>query len=276
MKNISIKNDKPIILFDTSYFIFYRYFSSLKWYQFRNKEINYQEIDKDEVFMNAFYKHIKDDLKKMCKVWKTDFSQFLFCCDCSRDKIWRNEFTTAYKQTRTVNPTFNTQIFYMFYKYLEENMNAWGCHIILQDQLEADDVVYLTKNKLIQDGFTNSIIIITNDNDYLQLLDAQTKLINMNPNKNDLSLRSCGDPKKDLKIKLIMGDKVDNISAIHNGVGPKIAFKLASLSDEEFENYLVQKKCKDIYLKNKKIIDFEEIPSYLQDIYKSNNSFEIK
>ena len=47
--NIQIKKDLPVILIDTSYFIFYRYYSTLKWYQFRNKEINYQAIDQDDI-----------------------------------------------------------------------------------------------------------------------------------------------------------------------------------------------------------------------------------
>ena len=45
--SIQLKNNLPVILIDTSYFIFYRYYSTLKWYQFRNKEINYQAIDQD-------------------------------------------------------------------------------------------------------------------------------------------------------------------------------------------------------------------------------------
>lgn len=270
MKNIHIKNSSPVILLDTSYFIFYRYYSTLKWYQFRNKEIDYPNIHENQEFVNAFYKHVMDDFKKLCKTWKTSLSQMIFCCDCSRDKIWRNEFTNFYKQTRVVNPTFNGNIFVRFYEYIEKNMDQWGCHLVTLDQLEADDIVYLTKKKLLEQQFTNTIVVITNDNDYLQLLDSQTKLFNMNPKKNDLSIRSCGDPKKDLKIKLIMGDKVDNISAIHPCLGPKSADKLASLPDDEFEEYLVSKNCKENYLKNKKIIDFTEIPNSLQEAFNVN------
>ena len=214
--------------------------------------------------MTAFYKHIVEDLKKLCKKHNTDLSQIIFCCDCSRDKIWRNEFTDKYKQTRIANPTFNSQIFFKFYQFIEERMKEWGCHILTQDFLEADDIAYLTKQHIVKSGYQNDIIIITNDSDYLQLLDSQTKLFNLNPIKNDLSLRSCGDPAKDLKIKLIMGDKVDNI---HSGIGQKNAFKIASLSNDDFEKYLITKNCKDIYLKNKKIIDFTEIPSQLQELF---------
>jgi 5'-3' exonuclease len=264
----------PVLLIDTSYFIFYRYYSSLKWYQFKNKEINYETIDQDDVFMTAFFKHILDDFKKLCKKWKTNMSQMVFCCDCSRDKIWRNEFIDAYKQTRITHSTFNSQIFFRFYQYLEEHQQDWKINIISQDHLEADDIAYLMKQLLLKHEFTNEIIIITNDNDYLQLLDPQTKLINLNPKNNDLSIRSCGDPQKDLKIKLIMGDKVDNIKAIHPGIGQKVATKLASLSEEDFEKYMVTKNCKENYEKNKKIIAFSEIPKDLQEIFFTTHSIQ--
>lgn len=268
--NIQIKKDLPVILIDTSYFIFYRYYSTLRWYQFRNKEINYQTIDQDDTFMTAFYKHINEDFKKLAKTWKTDFSQFIFCCDCSRDKIWRNEFTDQYKQTRVVNPTFNGQIFLRFYQYLEEKTK----HVLTIEHLEADDICYLTKTTLQNNNFPQPIVIITNDNDYLQLLDSSTHIYNMNPKKNNLAERSCGDPRLDLRIKLIMGDKVDNIKAIHPGIGPKNAARLAALDEEAFEKYLTQKNCKDIFLKNKKVIDFTEIPFHFQIAFKDKFIWE--
>ena len=103
MKHISLSKSLPVVLVDTSYFIFYRYFSSVKWYQFRKKDIDFTTIDQDDVFMKAFMKHILDDLKKICKTWKTQMSQMIFCCDCSRENIWRNEFTNQYKKNRMMH-----------------------------------------------------------------------------------------------------------------------------------------------------------------------------
>lgn len=252
---MELKNGEAVILVDTSYFIFYRYYSSLKWYQFRNKEIDYTTIHDDDTFITAFQKHVQQDLDKLCKKWKT--SQVIFCCDCSRENIWRNEHTGAYKQTRVTNPTFNGNIFVKFFEYIER---CGKYPLVMIERLEADDVVYLMKGALQTAGYTGSIIVITNDNDYLQLLDTQTRLFNMNPKKNDLSERSCGDPRMDLRIKMIMGDKVDNIPAMHGGIGPKIAKKLAQLDEPAFEKYLQQKNCKEAFLRNKKVIDFSEIP----------------
>ena len=265
----------PVVLFDTSYFIFYRYFSTLKWYQFRNKDIVYTELDTNEEFVKSFEKHVYQDFKKICKQWKTDFSNMIFCCDCSRDMIWRNQHHESYKGHRVQNPTFNPNIFVKFYEYLERNQNKWGIHKLCMDHLEADDIAYLTKNKLIEKGLKQPIIIITNDNDYLQMLDEQTHIFNMNGKGSDLSKRSCGEPMKDLKIKIIMGDVSDNISSIHSGIGPKTAMKLASLTDEAFTEYLNKHQCHDVYYKNKKMIDFREIPMELCEGFHSAYEFEL-
>ena len=128
------------------------------------------------------------------------------------------------------------------------------------------------KEKIKSLDYTNKLIIITNDNDYLQLIDENTKIINL-ANK-DIGERSIGDPKLDLRIKLIMGDKSDNIQPIHKGIGQKIALKLASLSNEEFEEYLIEKNCKDKYENNRLLVDFTMIPKEL--IEKFNNSISIE
>ena len=275
MTLIRINKLLPVVLFDTSYFIFYRYFSTLKWYQFRNKNIVYTELDTNEEFVKSFEKHVYQDFKKICKQWRTDISNMIFCCDCSRDMIWRNEHQEYYKGHRVQNPTFNPNIFVKFYEYLERNQNKWGIHKLCIEHLEADDIAYLTKKKLLEKGWTQPIVMITNDNDYLQMLDEQTHIFNMNGKGGDLSKRSCGEPKKDLKIKIIMGDVSDNIPSIHPGIGPKTAMKLASLSEEEFTDYLNKNNCCDFYDKNKKLIDFTEIPMNLKEGFQSAYQFEL-
>jgi 5'-3' exonuclease len=257
---IKLDKEKPIILIDTSYFIFYRYFSTLRWFQFTTDKIDYETITENEVFITAFYKHTTDDLKKLCKKWNTTLTQMVFCCDCPRENIWRNNFTKEYKSNRLVNPTFNSKIFTKFYEYLKMN----NLHRIAIDCLEADDIVYLVKKSLK----TNNCIIITNDNDYLQLIDENTKIYNMTGKGNDITERSCGDPKKDLRIKIIMGDKSDNIEPIHKGIGAVTAKKLASLTENELETYLIEKGCKEVYDTNRILIDFEKIPQeYIETFY---------
>jgi len=151
-------------------------------------------------------------------------------------------------------------IFTKFYSYIQDTY-----HRICVDNLEADDIVCLTK-KLIGD---EDIVIITNDNDYLQLIDERTKIYNMSGKGNDITTRSCGDPKTDLKLKIILGDKSDNIPPIHKGIGAITAKKLAALSDDDLETYLIEKGCKEIYDNNRLLIDFEMIPAENIEDFKS-------
>ena len=97
---IKINNAAPIILIDTSYFIFYRYFSTVKWYKYKQKDIDFTRIHEDDVFIIALLKHALSDFKKLCKEWKTTMSNIIFCCDFYRESIWRNDFTDGYKQHR--------------------------------------------------------------------------------------------------------------------------------------------------------------------------------
>lgn len=256
---ITLDKTSPVILIDTSYFIFYRYFSSIKWYQFQNKEIDYDDIHNDEAFMKALEKHTLADIKKLCKTWKTKFSNIIFCCDCYREDIWRNHLTTGYKAARVVNAKFNQYIFQKFYEYLETNKTDWGISILAVDKLEADDVAYLSKRTLQSKYWEQPIVIITNDNDYLQTLDNQTHIYNMTGKGNDISKRSCGNPLIDLNIKIIQGDKSDNIKPIHTGMTTKLATALAS-DPVALEEYLLEKNCRAAYENNRKLIDFTMIP----------------
>jgi 5'-3' exonuclease len=263
--SITLEKNKAVILIDTSYFVFYRYFSTLRWFQFRNEDIDYSTITDNETFMEAFYKHVQDDFKKLCKSWDTTLSQFIFCCDCSRGTIWRNNFTNGYKSLRIQNQTFNPTIFTKFYAFIEK----LNLHKIAIDCLEADDVVYLTKQLMTDE---QCIIIITNDNDYLQIVDERTKIFNMSGKGNDITTRSCGNPQKDLLIKIIMGDKSDNILPIHKGIGAVTANKLASLSETDLETYLIEKNCKDTFENNRLLIDFKKIPVEYIETFKASVS----
>lgn len=273
MNQIKLLFDKPVVLIDTSYFVFYRYFSTLRWYRFKYPDVIVETIDTNEEFINFFKKHVFNDLKKLCNTWNTTLTNILFCCDCPRGDIWRNIHHDSYKGKRTVNESFNPNIFVKFFEYIEENQENWGINIINVDYLEADDIVYMIKKKLKLQGWQKDMVIITNDNDYLQLLDEGIHIYNMNGKGNDISQRSCGDPKKDLLIKIIMGDKSDNILPIKTGIGIKTAMKLVELSHEEFEVYLDRNKCRENFNNNKKMIDFNEIPSELH--VKFNSLYEI-
>ena len=179
MNTISF-NKNNIILIDSSYYVFHRYFATYRWFSFQNIDVAVENIVNNEVFINAFYKHINNDIKKLCKKWNTNKNNIVFCLDCQRAEIWRNDIYNIYKATRIQKTNFNKKIFNIF----NEHIKTLGFQYLSQYRLEGDDVIYLsqkmikTQLELLNDSEIN-IIIIANDNDFLQLVDKNVHIYNM-------------------------------------------------------------------------------------------------
>ena len=85
----------------------------------------------------------------------------------------------------------------------------------------------------------------------------------------DISLRGTLNPKLDLLIKIIYGDKSDNINKIGSFITKDLALKIASMSDDIREKYLIDNNIKDSYDLNKKLVCLENIPIEIIDNFNS-------
>jgi DNA polymerase-1 len=127
------------------------------------------------------------------------------------------------------------------------------------------------------DTYLNNIhiTIITNDNDYIQLMNID-RLSDINQN-NVLMIKNLQDKsicdrvncssQIYINVKKILGDKSDNIPSITRKCGEKTAFKLAS--NQDMLNNLLEKDrdAKKQYELNDLLIDFKNIPEeYCCDI----------
>lgn len=253
MSNITVNSSKPIILIDNSYYIFNRYFATIRWFKQRETDIdlNPDTIIQNKEFMIAFIKHFEADIKKLTVKFKTIKDNIVFCLDCPRSSIWRNTFYDKYKQTRIKKDNFNSDIFNIFEDYLNSN----NYKLCKYDTLEADDIVYLIQKKI---NTLSKIIIITNDNDYLQMYSPNVKIFNMQ--FKDLSLKINYNPYTELLLKIIIGDKSDNIPKIFNGLKKDTALNIALMTHENRFEYLKSNNIIDIFNLNKKLIDLNEIP----------------
>jgi 5'-3' exonuclease len=264
MWNIIINNNYPIILIDCSYYIFYRYFATIKWFKFKEIDIDPENIENNDIFLEAIKKHFNNDIKKIIKKYKTIYNNIYFCLDCSRDNIWRNNLYTDYKSGRVTSNQFNNKIFDLF-------INKFNIDIpmISLNKLEADDVVAIIHKNIRKLNNTKDIIIITNDNDYIQLFDKNTTIINMN--FKDITLRN-----KELSVdnylifKILLGDKVDNIKKI--GKINKNHIK-EILNNNDLENWLKLNNLYEQYEKNRELIDFNYIPIELINELLNNINF---
>jgi 5'-3' exonuclease len=139
------------------------------------------------------------------------------------------------------------------------------------NNLEADDVVYLIQKKIKEEIKDYQIIIITNDNDYLQMYDRNINIYNMQ--FKDLSLRIKNNPVVELEFKIIYGDKSDNIQKIQIGLNKNNALKLAIMNNEEKFKYLVDNNILEKYKLNKTLVDLSQIPETLMISF--NNKYNI-
>jgi 5'-3' exonuclease len=250
---LDFQKNKSVVLIDGSYYVFYRYFATMRWFTFQKKEFNIETITENQEFVASFIKHLESDLKKICKKWNTDINNLIFCTDCQRCKIWRNDIYKEYKGTRVQNANFNGKIFNVFTDYLQKK----GIKKIWFERLEADDVIYLIQNKL-KTVFSSHIIIITNDNDYLQLADVGITIMNMQ--FKDITQRGTKNARHDLYAKAIYGDKSDNIQKIVSFITKEKAVQLAQLGELELKQWLVENNLEDKFKFNMKLISFEHIP----------------
>lgn len=254
--------NKPILFFDCSYVIFYRYYAIKGWY----KRAYEQEIDVDKVFQNedfmakydsSFEKTIVD----ICKKYNTHSSNVIFAKDCSREKIWRTSIYPQYKASRDDRSnSFNGDIFKHTYNVLFPKLQRkYGFYTLYQNHLEADDLIAIVVSYLREQGYDTTMTIITNDNDYVQLYKHNVNIYNL----QNKSLRDrISNVDTYLSHKIIVGDKSDNIKSVGKKIGDKTAQKM--LDDvATYTKIMSQPGVEDQYNLNKTLIDFDNIPDNL-------------
>ena len=104
--------------------------------------------------------------------------------------------------------------------------------------------------------------------DYLQLAGPQIQLYDLKYRKLTERKSSFNNAKKDLFVKILTGDKSDNIKGVFKKCGPKTACKYYE-NKELFEEKLKSVEgAMERYLLNKKMVDFNEIPEELINNFK--------
>ena len=96
-----------IILVDTSYTSFHRFFATKRWFSFAKKEMYKEYKDdpsynwsKNEIFMDKYKKMYLESIQKLVKKDIFNNSKIIFCMDCPQADIWRNDISDDYKGNR--------------------------------------------------------------------------------------------------------------------------------------------------------------------------------
>ena len=240
------------LLIDVSYMIFYRYFAILSWYR---KAFPDDTDFNQEIVNEKFKKKFSEGIEELSKKYKTPYNNIFLCCDCPQEQIWRKKIFPDYKKGRKED-TEVPKAFRIFFEDIYPLLEIKNIHLFKCEQAEADDIISIITKEL-QDK--HMITIITSDQDYLQLINNNTQIFTLKKKNNNLKDKSLGDPELDLKVKIIIGDKSDNISGCFPRCGVKTAIKYIK---ENKLNYLFKKYpgSKEKYEFNEKIIDFQYIP----------------
>ena len=282
----------PVILVDTSYWLYYRYFALRNWYNraYPENKINNPNFNsehnwlEDEIFMCKYKKLFLDNIKKLCKLYKTVLSNTVFCIDCPHKEIWRCEITNEYKGTRLESHKknqFNSfNIFSYIKKYfLPELQTKYGINVIYCSRCEADDIIgwsapYLINNNINVNNNCKNVYILGNDNDYLQICNDKIILINgvgkiiSGCDSTDISSNSnikyIGE--KYLISKILLGDVSDNIKGCSIDSG--FINSITNICNGEYKN--INKSMSSTIINNKE--KFEILQNILEEIRTGNNT----
>jgi 5'-3' exonuclease len=222
-------NEQPnFILIDGSYFIFFRFYAILNWFKLAKKD---QILDKEhppcnnEEFMSKFIKTFQSKMTDIPKKLKIQNPIVLVGKDCPRQEIWRMKHLQTYKANRVYDDSFLGGPFFKK-AYDDKLFIKGGAETIFQyPQLEADDCLAIITKNILEKYPQANIYIITSDMDYLQLAQPNVQLFDLKFKKLTERKSSFNDSEKDLFVKILTGDKSDNISGVFKKCGPKTACK---------------------------------------------------
>jgi 5'-3' exonuclease len=262
------KKTKNIILIDTSYTLFHRYFATLRWLSLANNDLYKEHInDKDynwqenPIFIEKYEKLYLESIGKL--VGKRIFKDaiIIFCMDTPKEQVWRTEIKCDYKGDRfdmskktNFGPTFK-YAYNTIIPNILKNDNRYKLRI---NKLEADDIIaVICKN--LENQLDTNIYLVSGDEDFLQLGRPNLFFVNFK-NKKPRQL-SVEEAQLALHKKVLLGDKSDCIKTIFPQKFPSKTKKTLVESIEAFNDFIKEKK--DIetkYNENNKLINFNFIP----------------
>ena len=172
-------------------------------------------------------------------------------------KLWRRDIDPGYKDGRKVARAKSAVDFNKFFPiaehfYEELKQVMPNLKWVFLDRIEADDIIAITTMYEFRDA--KQIINISTDGDFAQLYKYPNYKQFTHVKKDFMVVLN---PEKELLIKILTGDKSDNIPNVKPRCGPKTAEKMIN---EGLDEYMANESIKARFTLNKQLIDFDEIP----------------
>ena len=257
-------NNYNIILIDSSYYTYYKFYSIIKWYSLhypdefkKNLSINEYNWLNDENFMEKYKKMYFLTINNIIKKVAIINYKIIFCMDSKFENLWRYKLYPNYKiKRKDTKKIYYNNVFEYTYNILIPELLNDNIHMIKINELEADDLIASITMNIKSKNTNTKIYIISNDYDFLQLGDENIFFIDGKMKITNISKETAADI---LHKKIIYGDVSDCIPGLSlkgykikkaDLLNKNILIKFLEESDEGMRQYEL----------NKKLIDFNHIP----------------
>ena len=252
------------LLVDQGYFVFYRYYATQQWFRHSHDVEEHGSMESHPDFLDMLSKRLLTSLEELVKQYGVDWSRVVVCCDGTRSLLWRTQHLKIDYKSHRQAPSGISQAFQLMTTHLKNLQETKGITVLKHSEMEADDIVATVHRYIRELSSEANITIIATDADYFQLLDEHTQLKALN--KRDPAKQSLGNPELDLTVKIIQGDTSDGIKGCFPRCGRKTAIKLAQ-DKTLLETYFKKHEgSQETYLYNQQMIDFNNIPTHLQEV----------
>lgn len=267
-----------LILVDTSYTSFYRFFATLRWLSLSDpdlykskKDDNKYDWSKNEKFMEKYEKMYMKSIIDLVKSTVYKKSKIIFCMDTPKENLWRFKHMKDYKGDRcdltlksNFKPTFEITYNKIIPKIIKENPDK--IFSLRLDKLEADDIIAVICKYYEKYYPDDKIYLISGDQDFLQLGRDNLTFLNYKSKKGIILNKE--QAQEALKNKILSGDNSDNIPSIFPKDKKILSIKKKKellQDDEKLKNYINDNiDVKKQYELNSIMIDFNNIPKDLQ------------
>ena len=257
----------------------------MRWYSLarkdefkKYKDDNSYDWFQNVEFMEKYEKMYFESFENLLTRKVVHKSTVIFCQDASQSTLWRHKLVKSEKledQYKGERPDLDSKYnFRNVFRYTYQKMipsskkeKPYPIYQLKFDETEADDIIATICMYYQKKNPEQEIIIVSGDDDFTQL--GRTNVSILNYRKKKLITFEDGECEDKLRLKIIMGDKSDNIPSIFPKSRKEVNLKTRKAVKESMiemvkfldENPLIKKKFK----LNEKLIDFRKIPKKIQN-----------
>ena len=259
----------PILAVDTSYAVFHKYFALRRWKILNEtaKASTPDAADMSEPELLEFGDRFRQMLLERMRAFGVAGHNVVLMLDCPRAEIWRMAIFPEYKGSRKHQNDMPGNLFSFVRETLVPDLcESMGMTSIACPAAEADDIA---AGLVRWAPSETQVTILSGDCDLAQLHRDNVRVVDMTGacllTKATAKLGCPCDAERYLKIKILQGDKGDNIPSVKFRLGPKTATRLAADDDALAKFLMTDAENERKYELNRTLIDLDRAPAEIRD-----------